>query len=140
MKSHAQCATIKYVNSCTEALGGELGRKLDSIEEKRDRRHESVKEDLRRHGDDLIELKAEVAGLKVGLAMANDKLDRHEGKLDQHTATLVDQGRKLDQHTVTLDEHGRKLDQHTVTLDEHGRKLDQHGQKLDRILELLEAA
>jgi chromosome segregation ATPase len=151
MTSHAQCATIKYVNASVEALGGELGRKLDAIETKRDRRHESLKEDLRRQGDDIIELKADVAGLKMTMAMANAKLDRHDEKLDLHTATLADHGRKLDLHTATLEDHtatladhGRKLDQHTATLEEHGQKLDTiidtYGTKLDQILDLLRAA
>lgn len=119
MTSHAQYATIKYVNACVAALGDELGRKLDTIEKKRDKRHESLKEDIRHQGDNIVELRADVVELKTDMAEVKATLSDHSEKLEQHTAIL---------------------DRHTAILEDHGRKLDDHGQKLDQIIDLLRAS
>ncbi|MFT3715156.1 MAG: hypothetical protein QM774_04170 [Gordonia sp. (in: high G+C Gram-positive bacteria)] len=77
---------------------------------------------LRNDVDDLYVL---IGAVQTDVAELRAVVDGHTAILDRHTAML-------DQHTATLN-------QHTATLDQHTGELAGHTQKLDRILEILEA-
>jgi hypothetical protein len=101
-----------------------LARVVREFAEATDRR-------LSRLEEDVTELKADVAGIKV-------RLDGIEAKQDEHSETLAGHTRVLDEHSETLAGHTRVLNEHSETLAGHTRVLNEHSEMLTEQRDILD--
>lgn len=121
-------------------LGGELGRRLKAIEEKRDERLKSLKEDIRRQSDEIIELKIDVSAVKADVRSLQADMRGVQTDVSGLKADVA--GLQADMAEVKTDVAGLKADVTLLKTDmaEVKTTLGDHSQKLDQIIGLLRAS